>query len=452
MRHLTAIALLLAMSAPLPAEEDAQTTPSPLDQAFAILHGEADQPQQDQPSEADMDIEVVEVFTAENAEELEAALADGYPPPWLAEILQDETIPEEDRYWLDCRIRAHIARHLHRFYDREGNTVNMEAEWIVAGEHYWQEHLMVNPIGEDYGFGQAPEHLPDFTGEPGTIVDLYGEQVGEMALTQRGILLSRDATLGILKTGPGDVMSPLAPNYVCLLYPDGSFREVEVDLVRDWAHVDVSWDGELVVACTTDPLLDRANGQALLFDRQGNLLHSTEIGGFPSARPAISPDNRYVAIPLESNPTNCLVILDADTGELLRRFQDQWINMVTFSPSGSFLGSASVSHGVSLMEMTDVPDQWDLQMVSESSEELSYAGISLCNDASLRSVFSLTRRPRYPFFSLLTVNGEEVYRTQASNLDLSPNGEFGVSFNTRRANPTDYEPSLVEIVSLRERG
>jgi hypothetical protein len=216
--------------------------------------------------------------------------------------------------------------------------------------------------------------------------------------------------------------------------------------------MNVSWDGELVVACTTDPLLDRANGQALLFDPQGNLLHSTDIGGGPSARPAISPDNRYVAIPLRSGTNRSLVMLDGETGDLVRTFHDEWVNMTTFDPSGSYLGLVGAPTGVSIIDLEGSEDRWGLREVRASSEEIFYGSVSLCKDASLRSIFALTRRPRYPFFSLLTVNGEEVYRTQASNLDLSPNGKFGFSFNTRRAHPTDYEPSLVEILSIRERG
>jgi len=61
-------------------------------------------------------IEVVEVFRAETPEELEVSLTDGYPMPWLEEILNNESIPEEDRYWLDCRVRAVIAQDLHLFF------------------------------------------------------------------------------------------------------------------------------------------------------------------------------------------------------------------------------------------------------------------------------------------------------------------------------------------------
>jgi hypothetical protein len=212
---------------------------------------------------ATSEVEVIELFHAETTEELEAALTDGYPMQWLEEILNDESIPEEDRYWLDCRVRAHVAKYLHRFYDRDGNPVEIEAEWISPGEHYWQEHLMVNPVGEDYGFGETPDYLPDFTGEPGTIMNLYGEQTGEMALTQRGIIMSRDGTIAVLKTGRGDSMHALAPNYACLFYSDGTFNEIPIDLSPSYGDITVSWDGELVVVCTTDPLLDIANGKAI---------------------------------------------------------------------------------------------------------------------------------------------------------------------------------------------
>ena len=56
------------------------------------------------------EIEVAELFPGRTLEELEAALVDGYPMPWLAEVLADSTIPEDDRYWLDCRMRAVTPR------------------------------------------------------------------------------------------------------------------------------------------------------------------------------------------------------------------------------------------------------------------------------------------------------------------------------------------------------
>ena len=400
------------------------------------------------------EVEVVELFHAETPEELEAALTDGYPMPWLEEILNDESIPEEDRYWLDCRVRAHVAKYLHRFYDRDGNPVEVEAEWISPGEHYWQEHLMVNPVGEDYGFGETPDYLPDFTGEPGTIMNLYGEQTGEMALTQRGIIMSRDGSIGVLKTGPADIFTPppYALNYVCLIYSDGTFREIETDFIREWEHITVSQDGELIVACCIDMERDRPNGYIQAFDKEGNTLFTTEIGGTAAARPAISPDNRYIAVPLQSPIPRSIVILDATTGELLRRFQDLWANQVAFSPDGERTAYAGSATGVGVLDLYIPVDGWNYNVVELRSDNAWYSALSLCSVNNLIGLYIKTGRSSYPFYTIVQNSGEEVFRSEASNLDLSPNGRFAMCFNSRRAYPSEYEPSFITIVSIRERG
>ena len=401
------------------------------------------------------EVEIVELFHAQTPEELEAALTDGYPMPWLEEILNDESIPEEDRYWLDCRMRAHVAKYLHRFYDRNGNPVEIEAEWISPGEHYWQEHLMVNPVGEDYAIATIPDYLPKFTGEPGTIVNLYGEQTGEMALTQRGIIMSRDGTIAVLKTGRGDPMHPGAPNYACFLYSDGSFKEIEIDLVDAYSHINVSPDGELIVVCTTDLLLDRANGQAIAFDHDGNILFSTEISGFPSARPAISPDNEYIAIALHSNPTNSIVILDATTGELLRRFE-RWVRQVTFSPDGQRLVFTAAS--ICQLPLDSQADSWEYTTIIGGTSGNYFMGASLCFKRDLVSVTVAERNdrrspPYYNDYSQLLCHGEEQYRIECSNLDISPNGCLGFCFNSRMAQIGEsYSSSFITVISIRERG
>jgi hypothetical protein len=106
------------------------------------------------------DVQVTELFRAETPEDLEVALVDGYPMPWLAEVLADSTIPEEDRYWLDCRMRVAIAQELHLFFDLEGNRVEVEAEWIAPGEDYWRENMMVNLLEE--GEAEEEQRTPMF--------------------------------------------------------------------------------------------------------------------------------------------------------------------------------------------------------------------------------------------------------------------------------------------------
>ena len=406
------------------------------------------------------EVEVVELFQAQTPEELEAALTDGYPMPWLEEILNDESIPEEDRYWLDCRVRAHVAKYLHRFYDRNCNPVEVEAEWISPGEHYWQEHLMVNPVGEDYGFGETPDYLPDFTGEPGTIVNLYGEQTGEMALTQRGIIMSRDGTIGVLKTGPGDAMHSLAPNYACFIYADGSFKEIEVDLVRAWEHINVSWDGELIVVCCKNTNQDQPNGYLQAFDHDGNTLYTTEIAGTAAARPAISPDNRYIAVALHSPIPRSIVILDAQTGELLRRFPVVLANQVAFSTDGTEFGYAGAAAGVGVLELSRAVDNWSFEVIREVDEIRFNQGITLCAERDLLSLSVKDRNDRMspPYFndySQLLCHGKGQYRVECSNLDISPNGQFAFGFNSRMAQTGgSYSGSFITVISIsiRERG
>ena len=407
-------------------------------------------------TEATAEVEVIELFRAENTEELEAALTDGYPMPWLEEILNDESIPEEDRYWLDCRVRAHMAKYLHIFCDREGNQVEVEAEWISPGEHYWQEHLMVNPVGEDYSIATVPDNLPKFTGEPGTIMNLYGEQSGVMALTQRGIIMSRDGSIAVLKTGRGDPMHSGAPNYACLLYSDGSFREIEINLVDSYEHINVSWDGELVVVCCKNTDQENPNGYLQAFDKEGNTLYTSEIGGTASARPAISPNNKYIAVPLLSPIPRSIVILDARTGEVFRRFSDLLVNDVAFSPDGTRTAYASVLAGIGVMDLSSTLDSWEFSSLL-TNDSGSYLGMSLCANPRIVAVSrKVNLRPGtvhgVVFISSILCIDLEIFSEAASNLDLSPNGNFAFGFNSRRALSTDYEPSLITVVSIRERG
>jgi hypothetical protein len=443
MKYICALALLMT----------AVSTAGTLDDILAS----ASEIVQQEETEVTSDVEVIELLRTESPEELESALVDGYPMPWLEEILNDESIPEEDRYWLDCRMRAHIARHLHRFYDRDGNPVEMEAEWIVAGEHYWREHMMVNPVGEDYAMATIPDNLPKFTGEPGTIVNLYGEQTGEMALTQRGIIMSRDGTIGVLKTGRGDPLHPGAPNYACLLYSDGSFNEIEIDLVDSYDNINVSWDGELVVVCCKNTDQNQPNGYLQAFDHYGNTLYTTEIAGTASARPAISPDNRYIAVPLLSPIPRSIVILDAQTGELLRRFPDLWVREVLFSPDAERCGFTAAS--ICQISLESDHNSWNCSSIISGipGSENYFTGSSLSNNPDIVAVSGKQRKQEtggfpFTFYSELLGDDVVIYRSEASNLDLSPNGCFAFGFNSRRALGTDYEPSLVTVVSIRERG
>lgn len=257
------------------------------------------------------DIQVTELFRAETPEELEAALVDGYPMPWLAEVLADSTIPEEDRYWLDCRMRAAIAQELHLFFDREGNRIEVEAEWIAPGEDYWRENVMVNLLEEGEAEEEqrapmsdlegmlfeaeshlhAPVYSPDrpamMSSDPGLIYNLYGEQVGELAVVNNEVVLSRDATIGAVQSGGNEALEHRQRQpYACFLYPDGSFLEIPFDSLGRYRAA-VSDDGSRIAfVCTehswSDPHAamiaynnrppDDVIIDAYVFDRDGCLL------------------------------------------------------------------------------------------------------------------------------------------------------------------------------------
>lgn len=281
-------------------------------------------------------IQVTELFRAETPEELEAALEDGYPMPWLAEVLADSTIPEEDRYWLDCRMRAAIARDLNLFFDRDGERVLIECDYMHPGESYWREHFIVNPPGESFRYDSdnRPADVPymEMEAQPGYIVNLYGERVGDIAITRDRVWLSRDASVGIFRTGNTD---GIGYNRACFLYPDGSFREQSIDLV--FVQYALSQDGNVAVFCSYSQhdraQIDQEKWEWMVyaFDHTGDLIFEKLVPYDPlsgSATPAISPDSRYIAIPFG---TGAVWLLDARTGDVIHTWGGTPDNMVSGS-------------------------------------------------------------------------------------------------------------------------
>lgn len=330
------------------------------------------------------DIQVVELFRAETPEELEAALVDGYPMPWLAEILADSTISEEDRYWLDCRMRAAIAQDLHLFYDRDGNPVQVEAEWIAPGEEYWREHMMVNlleegeaeeeqrtPMSDLEGMlFEAESHLhtpvysPDrpamMSSDPGLIYNLYGEQVGELAVVNNEVVLSRDATIGAVQSGGNEALEhEQRQPYACFLYPDGSFLEIPFDSLGRYRAA-VSEDGSRIAfVCTrhawSDPhaaMIAYNNSppddviiDAYVFNRDGSLLsriHPEDVVTNYN-EPGMSPTGGMLCVATRGG----IGILDCDQGRYRCTIEplDSGRNLNNFysSPDGSILCAAGYS-------------------------------------------------------------------------------------------------------------
>ena len=297
--------------------------------------------------------DVVELFRAETIEDLEASLTDGYPMPWLEEILKDTTIPWEDRYWLDCRVRAVFAQDLHLFFDRNGNRISVEADLIIPGEDYWREHLMVNPPGES----DVADNLRPTTvyADPGYILDRFGNQVGELAEVFSFVTLSRDASIAAVISGGRNA---------CFMYPDGSFLEIPLPRPGGYESI-VSANGEVIAfecvspSGTRDPYTlepTGITGEVYFFNPSGDLIGNADPYSIIGAdeRGKLSSDGRLFCDKLS-------------TGELLlcRTGMDDQSSLVgmteggrgrtsfSFSPDGQFLCAAGFSTGIVIDLNTD---------------------------------------------------------------------------------------------------
>ena len=282
--------------------------------------------------QAATNIEVVEIFCAENSEELEAALTDGYPMPWLEEILNDESIPEEDRYWLDCRVRAVIAQDLHLFFDEEGNSVRIEADWIRYGESYWQEHFIVNPLGEQPRGEINP--ITGLWGETGLVYNRYGEQTGELALCEEGMYLSRDGAVGLLVHRGSEHVTEFGPVYLYFVYDDGRYHKNPDEL---WTYdYTLSQSGNYAL------LVQRAQNEPdpiQMLDRNGNVLWEQQATATTvSASISISPNDGLCCVPSNDRDpiTHYLQVFNAANGYEVESYQEQGVAS-TFTPNGEFL-------------------------------------------------------------------------------------------------------------------
>ncbi|PIE52252.1 hypothetical protein CSA37_07795 [Candidatus Fermentibacteria bacterium] len=253
------------------------------------------------------------LVSVNSSDELEDLLSNGYPTPELQAVLENESIPQKDRYWLDCRMRSAIAQLLHRFYDEQGNPVEIEADWIRPGEDYWQETMMVNPVGE------PTEISPDgpsfhFLVDSGFLYNLYGEEIGQLAAANDFARTSRDGSLTVVQTGRRGRGGGGEMNF-CFMYPDGSFSEIEFqdqEILSD-RNMTISQDGSISAwNIFTRRAFD--DSQILVFDNKEREIERYDIP-YMADWITISPDNRYVAVSL-SQDGSC--VIDRFTEEILQ--------------------------------------------------------------------------------------------------------------------------------------
>jgi|GEM_PF-1259922 len=310
---------------------------------------------------------VEEVFSVETSEDLEASLTDGYPMPWLAEILEDETIPEEDRYWLDCRVRAVIARDLHLFYNRNGEAVHVEAEGgIRNGESYWRETFIVEPNfidrrassidHPDANLYNWQEFLPEyetpyhFIRTPGYLCNRFGEKIGDIATTDIKIRLSRDGSVGIYTSGWNQHSNP---SRVFFLNSHNDVNELivgpRVTSNSGMQCVSMAEDGSLsAIVCLrwmenreqqSDLDLDFSEGKTLMvFTGTGELLYSRKMSNLPVYMPLFSPDNQFIAYAC----SDTTYLLDAQTGETIYAWENYGPIYPCFTRNSKYLCVSSV--------------------------------------------------------------------------------------------------------------
>ncbi|MCK5133025.1 MAG: hypothetical protein KAR40_12840 [Candidatus Sabulitectum sp.] len=288
------------------------------------------------------DFEVTELFRAVTIEELEASIAGAYPMAWLEETLKDETIPWEDRYWLDRRVRAAIAQNTHTFFNPAGSPLHINADEIFPGEYYWREHLIVDPEGV-----YAPEDVArpvlstdfGFT-DSGYIMNPYGCRIGNIAIAENGMSLSRDASIGVYVSGlNGEFGRSDYQYYARLLYPDGSFIEIPFEDIGAYSGT-ISADGN-VLAFFKQGAPSTGTSFVEIMDRNGQFLRRIPFDGYFEymRKPPISSDGQYASCMVLA-PGAYSAVVNCYEGENTLLTEHTGTDVTTlhcsFSPDGNF--------------------------------------------------------------------------------------------------------------------
>lgn len=233
------------------------------------------------------------VIEVNGCEEFAVLAEEGYSSFCVGELLADESIPQEDRYWLDCRVRSAIAQVAHIVYTDTGDEIVLDADWVYPGESYWQETLIVNPHGD-------PDSENSFTDqvtiegcfESGYLVDLYGTQVGEIALASKRVRLSRSGVSGALQTGLRSWNCPSGDMYFTKLFSDGS--TVSLAVSDEFRHSrmshNISQDGEI----TSWSRIEDEMSELVIMNSNNEIFKVVEVP-YLIEETVISPDNQYVA-------------------------------------------------------------------------------------------------------------------------------------------------------------
>ena len=416
--------------------------------------------EQHQETSVASDIEVIELLRVETPEELEAQLADGYPMPWLEDILNDESIPEEDRYWLDCRIRAAIAQDLHLFFDREGNPVHVEADWMGPGEMYWREHMMIDPLGEtDVPDEDRPTNP---VGEPGYILDLYGNRVGELATVHDFASLSRDASIAVIPSDYTTANIVSRQSHACFMYPDGSFKEVPFARRGTYKAV-VSVNGEVAAfTCTSpsglhDPMTGERTGivgDVYFYDPDGNMINSVSPPALIQGGGKFSSTGSYFCTRLSTGEIFLINLADGYSSSLIGMSEGgRGRSFFSFSPDGKYLCAGGFSTGM-VIELESSDTVW--VSTNEFVGINDNVRVNCSNGAAcIVSTTQHGNRPNYYYELELYLNSglnytdtiEQVHRNVSV---VSPNGYFLLSYMEEPQVRNPYKQMIIRQIRVEE--
>jgi hypothetical protein len=390
------------------------------------------------------DFEVTELFRAETIEDLEASLTDGYPMPWLERVLKDESIPWEDRYWLDCRVRAAIAQNTHTFFNPMGSPVHIDADAVFPGELYWREHMIVDPAGWNVPEGMPrPANLDSW--DIGYLMNLFGRKKGDIAVPAFNISTSRNADVSVYVSGGYSIENTRNHSYACFMYPDGTFKEMPPEKLGFYG-VAVSQDGSTVVLSCKIPNEHNENTETpvYVFDQHGNL-QRTIIPQTPLNwcwRPTISSDGQYLCHTAYGANT-CLIDCWNGTYEILSKplgFFDRYTGIYGFSPDDKILclSGSTTGRTLSLFDRSE-----HLYEETEPLNSIEHAHTIVCSSNNRICTTLTTRRKSNHTSSsdslVLYIGDRLTYRCQLHELeacldlktDISPDGHFLF------ANPSD---------------
>ncbi len=368
--------------------------------------------------------EVTELFRAVTIEDLEASITNGYPMPWLEEILKDESIPWEDRYWLDCRMRAAIAQNTHTFFNPAGSPIHIDADAVFPGELYWREHMIVDPAG-----WAAQEGIPRPTNlqtwDIGLLLNSFGNRVGEIALAiPMAVSISRDASVGVVPSGGNCWDYPNRQPFACFLSPDGSFQEIPLSNIGKY-DVALSADGTIAAFSFTDDRI-RTDEEPIqysndieLFSGSEDFIRTVDTPKLDSSEMGvITQDGLFLSHKAERGITSLVSCMTGESTILEKPIWDQNTNRLSFSPDGSSL----VLSGTTTDRMVNL----------ESREQTILPFITLRNSSSSYSSYACASSTGIISSIIYLGHGESFrrYLTLAKNTTLFHTEEMLTEIHT----------------------